>query len=67
MPMIEVADLRKVYGERTVVDGVNFTKSALTSLGRHQQRAANGYLSWNDQVRPIICGLLPPRSPRCAG
>ncbi len=25
MPMIEVADLRKVYGERTVVDGVSFS------------------------------------------
>lgn len=24
MPVIEVADLRKVYGQRTVVDGVSF-------------------------------------------
>ena len=25
MPVIEVTDLRKVYGERTVVDGVSFS------------------------------------------
>src|ERR1700722_4994968 len=25
MPMIEVADLRKVYGQRTVVDGLSFS------------------------------------------